>query len=143
MRRITFGEWLKTTRKARGLSQERLADAMEIDRSYVVKVETGKVQLPVLDTRARFHKALGTTEDELVALGIVQNDAVAITQTGRMRAEGQPVRVTGGGPLIDEFVGLMQQVQWDERAVEVMRGVLQGLILSSGSPMPSPDPDAP
>lgn len=141
---MTFGDWIKGKRTELGLSQERLAQAASVDRAYVNKLERGKIGLPLVDTRARFHKALGTTEDELIALGIVRNDAYAIIQTGVIRASGQPVRATGAGPIIDEFVSLMRQVEWDYRAEEAMRGILEGLIRSSGTATaddpPSPDP---
>ena len=38
----TFGQTLKKIRKARGISQERLADLAGIDRAYVNRLELDK-----------------------------------------------------------------------------------------------------
>lgn len=144
---MSFGDWVKQKRTALGLSQERLAQAAVVDRAYVNKIERGKIGLPLLDTRARFHKALGTTEDELVALGIVPGDATAVTHAGYARATGQTVTATATQPFVDEVVSLMRQIEWDERSQDFLRLVLLGMIQSGGSsdrsPMPPPDPDAP
>jgi len=78
MERSAYGKWLRAARRAKRLTQQQLADAVGIDRSYVVKIETGKVQLPEEFSRARFHKVLETSEDELIALGIVQPNDVLI-----------------------------------------------------------------
>jgi transcriptional regulator with XRE-family HTH domain len=45
--RRTFGENLRAVRKGRGFSQEHLAYAAGIDRSYVGKVERGEVNLTI------------------------------------------------------------------------------------------------
>ncbi|WP_417521917.1 helix-turn-helix domain-containing protein [Marinobacter sp.] len=42
-----FGENLRTIRKARGFSQEQLAYASGIDRSYVGKMERGQVNVTI------------------------------------------------------------------------------------------------
>lgn len=68
----TFGQWLRGKREETGLSQERLAVAVGVDRAYVNKVERGKVNLPNPETRERFHQVLGTSEEDLVRAGIVQ-----------------------------------------------------------------------
>ncbi|PPI82609.1 transcriptional regulator [Marinobacter maroccanus] len=45
--RRRFGENLRAIRKARGFSQEHLAHAAGIDRSYLGKVERGEVNLTI------------------------------------------------------------------------------------------------
>jgi transcriptional regulator with XRE-family HTH domain len=40
-----FGQNLRTVRKSKGFSQERLAYSAGIDRSYVGKIERGEVNL--------------------------------------------------------------------------------------------------
>ena len=42
-----FGKNLRTIRKSRGLSQERLAHEAGIDRSYVGKIERGEVNVTI------------------------------------------------------------------------------------------------
>ena len=43
--RVEFGKNLRSIRRARGLSQEQLAYSAGVDRSYLGKVERGKVNL--------------------------------------------------------------------------------------------------
>jgi len=45
--RQRFGDNLRSVRKARGFTQERLAYASGIDRSYVGKIERGEVNLTI------------------------------------------------------------------------------------------------
>nr|WP_297401759.1 helix-turn-helix transcriptional regulator [uncultured Marinobacter sp.] len=45
--RVEFGKNLRSIRRARGLSQEQLAYSAGVDRSYLGKVERGKVNLTI------------------------------------------------------------------------------------------------
>lgn len=54
---VQFGRRIKTLRKERGLTQENLADLIEVDRSYMGFVERGE-RNPTLDKIARIAKAL-------------------------------------------------------------------------------------
>lgn len=56
---IKIGERIRELRKAKGLSQEALANIAEVDRTYMTKVETGKrnVTVKILD---KIILALGT-----------------------------------------------------------------------------------
>ncbi|NHN38881.1 helix-turn-helix transcriptional regulator [Pseudomaricurvus alcaniphilus] len=56
---------LKETRKRVGLSQEALADAAEIDRTYVSQLERGKVN-PSLAVLVRVAIALNSSVRELL-----------------------------------------------------------------------------
>lgn len=69
----TYAEWLKARRLGAGLTQQQLADATGIHRTYIIRMEkVGHIDLPELETRQKVHAALGTTEEELIALGIVR-----------------------------------------------------------------------
>lgn len=48
---IKIGDRIRELRKAKGLSQEALANLAEVDRTYMTKVETGKrnVTVKILD----------------------------------------------------------------------------------------------
>jgi transcriptional regulator with XRE-family HTH domain len=48
---IKIGDRIRELRKAKGLSQEALANIAEVDRTYMTKVETGKrnVTVKILD----------------------------------------------------------------------------------------------
>jgi transcriptional regulator with XRE-family HTH domain len=54
-----------------GLSQGKLAIAAGLERTHVNRIENGGIGLPETETRERFHRVFGTTEQELIDLGIV------------------------------------------------------------------------
>lgn len=59
-----FGKRIKQLRKERKLTQEDLADLIEVDRSYMGFVERGE-RNPTLDKIAKITKALKITLSEL------------------------------------------------------------------------------
>ncbi|WP_373148740.1 helix-turn-helix domain-containing protein [Bifidobacterium breve] len=63
-RRRAFGERLVTLRRSRGFSQERLALASDMDRSYVGRIERGE-QSVSLDKIFALSDALGIDPVEL------------------------------------------------------------------------------
>lgn len=69
---MTFAEWLKVERKRARLTQQRLADIAGLGRTYVITLEKGHVNLPQFETRARIHKALGTSEQDLIDAGVIR-----------------------------------------------------------------------
>jgi transcriptional regulator with XRE-family HTH domain len=68
----TFGQWLRQARTSHQprISQERLSQLTGIERTYLSKMENGKVELPLMETRERIHAALGTTDADVTAFGI-------------------------------------------------------------------------
>lgn len=64
LRRV-FAENLRQLRVGRGLSQEALADAAGIDRTYVSLLERRKYS-PSLDLMERLADALGVAPEELI-----------------------------------------------------------------------------
>jgi transcriptional regulator with XRE-family HTH domain len=65
-----LGEAVRAARKARGMSQETLADAAGIDRSHMGKIERGERNVTLLNI-ARIANALGRKpSDLLVAAGL-------------------------------------------------------------------------
>lgn len=63
--RVLFGLRLLELRRARRLSQEELADAAEIDRTYVSSCERGKRNISLLNIY-RLAAALGVGPHELL-----------------------------------------------------------------------------
>ncbi len=61
-----FGAELKNAREQAGLSQEKLAFAAEVDRSYVSLLENDK-KSPTLDVLFRLCDALRISASELIA----------------------------------------------------------------------------
>jgi transcriptional regulator with XRE-family HTH domain len=60
-----FGQNVRRLRKARGFTQEALADEVELAVSYLGQIERGE-RNPTLSVVARFAEVLETTPAELV-----------------------------------------------------------------------------
>ncbi len=91
----SFGYWLTSARKRRRLSQEGLARAAGINRSYISQIEQGRVQLPKTETRAKLHDALGTNEEDLISAGVMARDEYGIEYAPKPSRKP----VAGGGRL--------------------------------------------
>ena len=76
MQRLTFGDWLKGQRTRRGLSQIELEQTAELSEKYVSSTERGRIKLPNGNTRARIHDVLGTSDDDLVAVGLLTKSVI-------------------------------------------------------------------
>lgn len=72
----TFAQWLRRERKAHGLTQLELAQQAGLGRTYVTALESGSVTLPTLQTRLALHHILGTSDDELISIGLLAVDPV-------------------------------------------------------------------
>ena len=57
---------LRKLRKAKGLSQEKLARLADVANNTIIKIEAGKNQNPTLDTLKKISKALGVSVDNLI-----------------------------------------------------------------------------
>jgi len=62
---ITFGEFLKKQRKRRDLTQEDLAQALDVSNTYIHQLETGKIDAPNLERCQQLSKALSVDVQEL------------------------------------------------------------------------------
>lgn len=60
-----FGEQVRKLRKARGLSQEELAELAELHRNYIGGIERGERNVALLNI-VRLAKALGVSLSELL-----------------------------------------------------------------------------
>jgi transcriptional regulator with XRE-family HTH domain len=63
--KVRFGENLRSVRKATGFSQEQLAFASGLDRSYVGKIERGQINV-TLETVNTLAKTLGCSLKDLI-----------------------------------------------------------------------------
>lgn len=70
----TIGDWVKWERRAKRLTQERLASEAGLSRNYIVSLEAGRVHLPQHTTRQKLHRVLGTTDAELEDLNLLGRD---------------------------------------------------------------------
>jgi len=62
---LAFGAALRAARKHKGMTQEHLADAAGIDRTFPTLLERG-LRTPTLGTLLRLAKALGLSAEGLV-----------------------------------------------------------------------------
>lgn len=60
-----IGRKIKNERKIRGLTQEKLAEKMDVCVSYVGLIERGK-RIPSLDTMVKMCRALGISIDRVI-----------------------------------------------------------------------------
>ena len=64
----TFGGKLRALRRAKGISQRELAEKVEVDFSYISKVENDRLPPPAADTIEKICGELGVKAEELMGL---------------------------------------------------------------------------
>lgn len=101
---MEFVERLITLRKERGLTQQALADAIDLHVNQIKRYEAGTAQ-PTMETLAKLAKALHTTLDDLVF--------------------GEAQR----GPSDDLKLQFEALSQFDEEDRKIAKAVLESLIL--------------
>ena len=62
----TIAKNIKKYRKERGLSQDKLARLADIAHATIIKIESGGIQRPTMDTAQKIAKALGVSLDDLM-----------------------------------------------------------------------------
>ena len=65
---LSFGDHLRELRKAKGLSQKELAERVDIDFTYLSKIETGSAAPPAEDTIRKLADVLRADADRLTLL---------------------------------------------------------------------------
>ena len=63
-----IGKNLKRLRKQRGLSQDRLSKLADVSYNTVIKLESGGITNPTIETLQKLAKALGVSVDRLLNL---------------------------------------------------------------------------
>lgn len=62
----TIAKNIKKYRKEKGLSQDKLARLADIAHATVIKIESGGIQSPTIDTVQKIAKALEIGVDDLI-----------------------------------------------------------------------------
>ena len=62
----TIGKNIKKLRKQRDLSQDKLSKLANISHNTIIKIESGAIQSPTMDTASKIAKALGVSLDDLM-----------------------------------------------------------------------------
>jgi transcriptional regulator with XRE-family HTH domain len=64
--KTTIAKNIKKLRNQRGLSQDRLSKLADISHNTIIKIESGAIQSPTMDTAQKIAKALGVSLDDLM-----------------------------------------------------------------------------
>ena len=62
----TIGKNIKKLRKQRDLSQDRLSKLADISHNTIIKIESGAIQSPTMDTAQKIAKALNVSIDDFI-----------------------------------------------------------------------------
>lgn len=62
----TIAKNIKKYRKEKGLSQDKLARLADVSHATIIKIESGGIQSPTIDTVQKIAKALGISLDDLM-----------------------------------------------------------------------------
>jgi len=57
---------IKKLRKEKGLSQDRLSKMADVSHPTIIKIESGGIQSPTVETAQRIARALGVGIDDLM-----------------------------------------------------------------------------
>ena len=113
---LTYGDWLKEARRARGLTQKRVSEVAGMGVSHVSRIENGGIDLPTKATRDRIHEALGTSDDDLVSAGILKK----YTQTDGTVVYVEPSQsASNKGWSFGETIRQWRQVETVEDAARI------------------------
>ena len=91
---MPFHEALRRTRIEKGLSQQQLAEAMNVDRSTVTKWETGD-RLPNAATLARLSSVLGSNVGALLVTSDASDETPQV-----ILVDDERIILTGGLPVL-------------------------------------------
>jgi len=62
----TIAKNIRKYRKQKGLSQDKLSRLADISHATMIKIESGGIQSPTIDTIQKIAKALGVSVDNLL-----------------------------------------------------------------------------
>ena len=106
---MKFGEKLQKLRKERGLSQEGLAEMLNISRQAISKWESGQ-SYPEMDKLINISDIFGVTLDSLIKDNEIQNDtqntvAIPFWMSRGSVFEYKSKRIVFGQPLVHIHIG--------------------------------------
>ena len=62
----TIAKNIKKHRKEKGLSQDKLSRLADVSHATIIKIESGGIQSPTIDTVQKIAKALGVDVNDLI-----------------------------------------------------------------------------
>ncbi len=101
------------------MSQQKLADAVGVDRTHIVHIESGRIGLPQDELRGRIAEALSTTDEELLleadAVGAVARRSGQLVPSAPASDSGEWVTATDADRA--EMRRIVDEVGLDDLAV--------------------------
>lgn len=89
---MSFGNYLNTTRKARGLTAENLAEACNINTTYLQQIEGGK-KTPSLPVFISLCNALRVSPDYLLQDELAANEVTKIKEIEALWKDASPAQI--------------------------------------------------
>ncbi|MGI8587196.1 MAG: helix-turn-helix domain-containing protein [Chloroflexia bacterium] len=120
MKNTKLGERLKALRKARGWTQENLAEVSGLTRSHISRLERGDIELPSRARLLRLADALGTTADDLLTAAGYRSDDPTDTEL----------------PDLGVYLRLKYDID-DPRTADAIRAILERIRVLGGT-IPGP-----
>lgn len=62
-----IGKNIKKLRQAKELSQDKLSKLADVSYNSIIKIETGGIQNPTIETLQKIAKALGVSVEDLIS----------------------------------------------------------------------------
>jgi len=115
-----LGERLKALRKARGWTQENLAEVSGLTRSHISRLERGDIELPSRARLLRLADALGATADDLLTAAGYRSDDPTDTEL----------------PDLGVYLRLKYDID-DPRTADAIRAILERIRVLGGT-IPGP-----
>ena len=99
--KVSIGERIQQFRKARGLSQEQLAESLNVSRQAISKWETDQ-SAPEIENLLALSRVFSVSTDELLGNDAVRNTEISTAQLGRIKPRfGYTQRVKNWFAYID------------------------------------------
>lgn len=80
-----LGEYVRARRKARGWTQEQLAERANVDQTFISQVETGRVTQPSFTYFRRLAEGLDVPVNELMAVAGLLEEPAGDDETSEVR----------------------------------------------------------
>ena len=65
-KKLTISKNIKMLRNRKGISQDKLSKLADISHNTIIKIESGAIQSPTIDTAYKIAKALSVSLDDLI-----------------------------------------------------------------------------
>ncbi|MCL2698005.1 MAG: helix-turn-helix domain-containing protein [Oscillospiraceae bacterium] len=133
---MKFYEKLQTLRKEKGLSQEALAELLDVSRQAISKWESGQ-SYPETEKMIALSEMFGVTLDSLIKDGVIERDNANIASTPFWQQKGnyyeyKSKRTWCGLPLVHVNIGIGRKAKGVVAIGLISKGIVSVGLLSMG-----------